>query len=111
MGERIESWAQLRRAAPQILSQLNADDRLALAAAANPLLAIERLDYVISPAVATASLTDCGSGPRRRRGWLRLKSRFPSTRDMRSTRAIPTGASPDRGPRRRCRGRRRGCRG
>jgi len=46
---RIGSWAQARREVAAILEKINADPALALAAAANPLLALQELGYDVSP--------------------------------------------------------------
>lgn len=45
--EAISSWEDLQREASAILERLNADATLGLAAAANPLLALEELGYEI----------------------------------------------------------------
>jgi hypothetical protein len=45
--EAISSWEDLQREAPAILDRLNADTALGLAAAANPVLALEELGYRI----------------------------------------------------------------
>jgi hypothetical protein len=45
--EAISSWEDLQREAPAILDRLNADASLGLAAAANPVLALEELGYRI----------------------------------------------------------------
>jgi hypothetical protein len=50
MPDRIDSWSDLQAKAARILKRLNADERLGLAAAANPLLALEQLGYVVTPA-------------------------------------------------------------
>lgn len=42
---KISSWDQLRKQIVSIVSELNRDPRLALAAAANPMLALEELGY------------------------------------------------------------------
>ncbi len=47
----IESWEQLQEQVESILERLNADPALALAAAANPLYALEELGFQISPHV------------------------------------------------------------
>jgi hypothetical protein len=47
MTDRIGSWAELRARAADIVERMNAERTLALAAAANPVLAIEHLGYVI----------------------------------------------------------------
>jgi hypothetical protein len=47
----LESWEQLQQQAPQLLDRLHAAPALMLAAAANPLLALEELGYAIAPAV------------------------------------------------------------
>jgi len=49
MGDRISSWAELQSEAPAILERLNADKRLGVAAATNPVIAMEHLGYVIAP--------------------------------------------------------------
>jgi hypothetical protein len=48
---RLDSWEQARREVPAILEKINADPALALAAAANPLLALEELGYDLAPNV------------------------------------------------------------
>jgi hypothetical protein len=63
MRDRIESWSDLQAKAAQILDRLNADDRLALAAAANPLLALEQLGYVIAPEARTPIADRLRLGP------------------------------------------------
>jgi|SRR5450756_1209001 hypothetical protein len=45
----ISSWADLQRTAPETLRAINDDDRRSLAAAANPLFAVEELGYRIDP--------------------------------------------------------------
>jgi hypothetical protein len=50
----IESWAELRRDIESIVDRLNASPALALAAAANPLLALAELGYEIDPAARPA---------------------------------------------------------
>lgn len=57
MTERIDSWAELRARAREIIERLNAERRLALAAAANPVLAVEHLGFVIEPE-ARCAITD-----------------------------------------------------
>ena len=47
----LESWEQLQQQAPLVLDRLHAAPALMLAAAANPLLALEELGYQIAPAV------------------------------------------------------------
>ncbi|MEU1728925.1 hypothetical protein [Nonomuraea sp. NPDC005692] len=49
MSKTIDSWADLQRAAAAILRRMNDHPTLARAAAANPVLAIERLGYTITP--------------------------------------------------------------
>lgn len=44
-GERIRSMDALRRRVPSIVQRINADEALAMRAAANPLLALEELGY------------------------------------------------------------------
>ena len=48
-GRVIRSVEELRRRIPAIVRQVNADERLALRAAANPLLLLEELGYEIPP--------------------------------------------------------------
>jgi len=45
----IGSWDDLRNAAAELVRTINADERLALAAAANPLYAVEECGYQIRP--------------------------------------------------------------
>ncbi len=45
----INSWEQLREQIASILAQLNSDRSLALAAAVNPLFALQELGYEIDP--------------------------------------------------------------
>lgn len=45
----ITSWSELQREAETIVERLNADQQLALAAAANPLLALAELGYHVEP--------------------------------------------------------------
>jgi hypothetical protein len=47
----IDSIRELRRLVPSILERINADQALALRAAANPLLALDELGYRLTPAV------------------------------------------------------------
>lgn len=47
--KKIDSWEELQQQITSILSQINADQSLALAAAMNPLLALEELDFEINP--------------------------------------------------------------
>ena len=47
--KKIDSWEELQQQITAILSQINADQSLALAAAMNPVLALEELDFEINP--------------------------------------------------------------
>lgn len=49
----IDSLRDLQRLVPAIVKEINADERLALRAAANPLLALEELGYRLTPEVRT----------------------------------------------------------
>jgi hypothetical protein len=49
----IESIRELRRLVPSLIERINADQALALRAAANPLLAIEELGVRLAPSVRT----------------------------------------------------------
>jgi|GEM_PF-660492 len=49
--KKIDSWEQLQQQVASILAHVNKDQRLALAAAVNPLFALEELGYEISPGV------------------------------------------------------------
>jgi DNA polymerase-1 len=49
MSRRIESWEQLQGEVEPILDRLNADPELAIAAAVNPLYALEELGYELDP--------------------------------------------------------------
>lgn len=46
----IDSWEQLQERVQDLLERINADSMLALAAAANPILALEELGFDINPA-------------------------------------------------------------
>lgn len=73
MTDQITSWADLRARAAEILARVNANPRLGRAAAANPMLTIERLDYAIDPE-ARAAIADrlrLGSGAAERLADLR----------------------------------------
>jgi hypothetical protein len=48
---RIDSWEEAQEQVASLLEQLNANPALALAAAANPLFALEELGYEINPQV------------------------------------------------------------
>jgi hypothetical protein len=50
-GRPIESIRELRRLVPSIVERINADQALALRAAANPLLALDELGYRLAPSV------------------------------------------------------------
>jgi hypothetical protein len=63
VADRITSWADLRARAPDILARVNANARLGRAAAANPVLAIERLDYTIDPEIRPALADQLRLGP------------------------------------------------
>ncbi|WP_329108342.1 hypothetical protein OG792_06650 [Micromonospora sp. NBC_01699] len=63
MADQITSWADLRARAPDILARVNANARLGRAAAVNPLLAIERLDYTIDPEIRPALADQLRLGP------------------------------------------------
>ncbi|WP_326560428.1 hypothetical protein [Micromonospora sp. NBC_01796] len=63
MADQITSWADLQARAAEILARVNADPRLGRAAAANPLLAIERLDYSIDPEIRPALADQLRLGP------------------------------------------------
>jgi hypothetical protein len=45
----IDSWKEAQTVAPTVLERLNADPSLLLAAASNPILALQELGYDISP--------------------------------------------------------------
>ena len=45
----IDSWKEAQTVAPAVLERLNADPPLLMAAATNPLLALEELGYDIAP--------------------------------------------------------------
>lgn len=64
MADQITSWADLQARAAEILARVNANPRLGCAAAANPVLTIERLDYALDPEVrvAIADRLRLGSG-------------------------------------------------
>ncbi len=49
--QRIDSLKELHQLLPSILEQINADQSLAIAAAANPLIALEELGYHIDPEI------------------------------------------------------------
>jgi hypothetical protein len=49
----IDSWDQLQKLAPALLERVNADQALALAAATNPIIALEELGYEIHPSART----------------------------------------------------------
>jgi hypothetical protein len=51
MGKPLPSWDAARREIGTIVARVNADPALALAAAANPLFALEAIGYTIEPAV------------------------------------------------------------
>jgi DNA polymerase I-like protein with 3'-5' exonuclease and polymerase domains len=51
MGERVESWHQLQARVRQLLDQIQSNKQLALAAAANPMLALEELGYEFDPQI------------------------------------------------------------
>jgi hypothetical protein len=53
-GGPVGSIEELRRRVPAIVRRINADPRLALRAAANPILLLEELGYEISPPLRTA---------------------------------------------------------
>src|SRR3954451_24783752 len=57
MAEPIRTWHDLQGRVVELLERLNADQQLAIGAAANPLLAIEELGYQIDDE-ARASLAD-----------------------------------------------------
>jgi hypothetical protein len=52
-GRKVETMRDLRRLVPAILKEINADPALALRAAANPLLALEELGYVLTQELRT----------------------------------------------------------
>ena len=47
--KKIDSWEQLQKQIKSIIAKVNADQSMALAAALNPLFAVEELGYEISP--------------------------------------------------------------
>jgi len=51
MGKPLASWDAARREIGTIVARVNADPALALAAAANPIFALEAIGYTIEPAV------------------------------------------------------------
>jgi hypothetical protein len=61
---RVDSWEQLQEQIQPILEQVNADPALAMAAAVNPLYAIEELGYEIEPRVRPQIEDRLRFGPR-----------------------------------------------
>ena len=61
---KIDSWDQLQAEVPSILDRINASPDLAIAAAANPLYALEELGYEIAPAARPEIEERVRFGPR-----------------------------------------------
>lgn len=51
VDQSVDSWNELREHMPAIIDRINGDDRLAVAAAANPILALGELGYRLGPDV------------------------------------------------------------
>jgi hypothetical protein len=81
MPDRIDSWADLQAKAARILKRLNADERLGLAAAANPMLALERLGYVVAPEARPPIADRLRLGPEAADTLIRLRSEIAGLAD------------------------------